>query len=210
VQTIARLVRYSEDPYSRVVDPEALARLHSRPGTSSVPTWAYGSRSRTGVRWGGSVLAESLQLAVHSAWSCGLGGTPLSPISFRRAMVNTHRQPLGTAALGSSFCRHLADPFGSVGSLIAHHGEEMQPRRSTICYSRSSRRGRPRDSPSPIEAAARAGAGGRVCLGLRKLTTRRRAIAYSLTGARPVARSVIHRRNSAWRFSTVSSLLPVC
>jgi PmbA protein len=180
--TIARFT--AEDPYSGLVDPEALAR--DIPDLDLDHPWILAPEDAIEL----ARRCEAAGLAVDSRITNSEG-----------ASVNTQRH-MGVHGNSLGFLAGTAGTSHSIScSLIAQHGEEMQ---RDYWYS-SSRDATELENPEAIGQRAGERAIGR--LGSRKLATRKAPIAFSPDMARGLFRSFIGAIRGASQYRKASFLL---
>jgi PmbA protein len=180
--TIARFT--AEDPYSGLVDPEALAR--DIPDLDLDHPWALAPE-------------EAIELARR----CEAAGLAVDPRikNSEGASVNSQRH-MGVHGNSLGFLAGTAGTSHSVScSLIAQHEDEMQ---RDYWYS-SSRDATELEDPELI--GRRAGERAISRLGSRKLTTRKAPIAFSPDMARGLFRSFIGAIRGASQYRKASFLL---
>jgi PmbA protein len=180
--TIARFT--AEDPYSGLVDPEALAR--DIPDLDLDHPWTLAPEDAIEL----ARRCESAGLAVDSRITNSEG-----------ASVNSQRH-MGVHGNSLGFLAGTAGTSHSIScSLIAQHGEEMQ---RDYWYS-SARDASELENPEAI--GRRAGERAISRLGSRKLTTRKAPIAFSPDMARGLFRSFIGAIRGASQYRKASFLL---
>jgi PmbA protein len=185
VEKACTIARYTaEDPYSGLVDPEALAR--DIPDLDLDHPWSLAPEEAIEL----ARRCEAAGLAVDSRVTNSEG-----------ASVNTHRH-LGVYGNSLGFLAGSTGTSHSIScSLIAQQGEEMQ---RDYWYS-SARDSADLDSPESI--GRRAGERAVARLGSRKLTTRKAPIAYSPDMARGLFRHFIGAIRGASQYRKASFLL---
>jgi PmbA protein len=180
--TIARYT--AEDPYSGLVDPEALAR--DIPDLDLDHPWALAPEEAIEL----ARRCEAAGLAVDTRITNSEG-----------ASVNTQRH-IGVYGNSLGFLAGSAGTSHSIScSLIAQHAEQMQRD-----YWYTSARD-PLDLESPELIGRRAGERAVARLGSRKLTTRKAPIAYSPDMARGLFRHFIGAIRGASQYRKASFLL---
>jgi len=185
VEKACTIARYTaEDPYSGLVDPEALAR--EIPDLDLDHPWA--------------VAPEA---AIELARRCEAAGLAVDRriTNSEGASVNTQRH---TGVYGNS----LGFLAGSAGtshsmscSLVAHHDEDMQ-RDYWFTTTRD-----PLDLEAPESVGRRAGERAVARLGARKLTTRKAAVAFAPDMARGLFRHFVGAIRGASQYRKASFLL---
>jgi PmbA protein len=185
VEKACTIARYTaEDPYSGLVDPEALAR--DIPDLDLYHPWTLAPEEAIEL----ARRCESAGLAVDSRITNSEGGS-----------VNTHRH-LGVYGNSLGFIAPSAGTSHTIScSLIAQHGDEMQ---RDYWYSTS------RDSTEldiPEDIGRRAGERAVARIGSRKLTTRKAPIAYSPDMARGLFRHFIGAIMGGSQYRKASFLL---
>jgi PmbA protein len=185
VEKACTIARYTaEDPYSGLVDPEALAR--DIPDLDLDHPWSLAPEEAIEL----AKRCEAAGLAVDSRVTNSEG-----------ASVNTHRH-IGVYGNSLGFLAGSAGTSHSIScSLIAQQGDEMQ---RDYWYS-SARDSADLDSPQSI--GRRAGERAVARLGSRKLTTRKAPIAYSPDMARGLFRHFIGAIRGASQYRKASFLL---
>lgn len=185
VEKACTIARYTaEDPYSGLVDPEALA--HDIPDLDLDHPWALKPEEAIQL----ALRCEAAGLAVDSRVTNSEG-----------ASVNTQRH-IGVYGNSLGFLAGTSGTSHSIScSLIAQQADEMQ---RDYWYSSM------RDSTeldSPEEIGRRAGERAVARLGSRKLTTRKAPIAYSPDMARGLFRHFIGAIRGASQYRKASFLL---
>ena len=185
VEKACTIARYTaEDPYSGLVDPEALAR--DIPNLDLDHPWALKPEEAIQL----ALRCEAAGLAVDSRVTNSEG-----------ASVNTQRH-IGVYGNSLGFLAGTSGTSHSIScSLIAQQADEMQ---RDYWYSSM------RDSTeldSPEEIGRRAGERAVARLGSRKLTTRKAPIAYSPDMARGLFRHFIGAIRGASQYRKASFLL---
>jgi PmbA protein len=185
VEKASAIARYTaEDPYSGLVDPEALAR--DIPDLDLDHPWPVAPEQAIEL----ARRCEAAGLAVDSRIANSEGAT-----------VNTHRH-IGVYGNSLGFLAASAGTSHSIScSLIAQQGDEMQ---REYWYS-TARAAADLDTPESI--GRRAGERAVARLGSRKLTTRRAPIAYSPDMARGLFRHFIGAIRGASQYRKASFLL---
>jgi PmbA protein len=185
VEKACTIARYTaEDPYSGLVDPEALAR--DIPDLDLYHPWTLAPEEAIDL----ARRCESAGLAVDSRITNSEG-----------ASVNTHRH-LGVYGNSLGFLAASAGTSHTIScSLIAQHGEEMQ---RDYWYS-TSRVASELDEPESI--GRRAGERAVARIGSRKLTTRKAPIAFSPDMARGLFRHFVGAIRGASQYRKASFLL---
>ncbi len=185
VEKACTIARYTaEDPYSGLVDPEALAR--EIPDLDLDHPWAL-----------------SPEEAIELARRCEAAGLAVDTriTNSEGASVNSHRH-LGVFGNSLGFLAASAGTSHSIScSLIANQADEMQ---RDYWYS-SVRDATELDSPEAI--GRRAGERAVARLGSRKLTTRRCAVAYSPDMARGLIRHFVGAIRGSSQYRKASFLL---
>jgi PmbA protein len=185
VEKACTIARYTaEDPYSGLVDPEALAR--DIPDLDLDHPW---------------VLAP--EAAIELARRCEAAGLAVDSriTNSEGASVNTHRH-LGVYGNSLGFLAATAGTSHSIScSLIAQHADEMQ---RDYWYS-TARDSTELDPPESI--GQRAGERAVARLGSRKLTTRKAPIAYSPDMARGLVRHFVGAIRGSSQYRKASFLL---
>lgn len=185
VEKACTIARYTaEDPYSGLVDPEALAR--DIPDLDLNHPWSLAPEQAIEL----ARRCEAAGLAVDSRITNSEG-----------ASVNTHRH-IGVYGNSLGFLAGSAGTSHSIScSLIAHQGDEMQ---RDYWYS-SARDAADLEDPESIGRKAGERAVSR--LGSRKLSTRKAPIAYSPDMARGLFRHFIGAILGASQYRKASFLL---
>jgi len=185
VEKACTIARYTaEDPYSGLVEPEALAR--DIPDLDLDHPWSLAPEEAIEL----ARRCEAAGLAVDARITNSEG-----------ASVNTHRH-IGVYGNSLGFLAASTGTSHSIScSLIAQHGEEMQ---RDYWYS-SARDSADLDTPEMI--CRRAGERAVARLGSRKLTTRKAPIAYSPDMARGLFRHFIGAIRGASQYRKASFLL---
>jgi len=185
VEKACTIARYTaEDPYSGLVDPEALAR--DIPDLDLDHPWSVAPEQAIDL----ARRCEAAGLAVDSRITNSEG-----------ASVNTHRH-IGVYGNSLGFLAGSAGTSHSIScSLIAQHADEMQ---RDYWYS-STRDATELESPESIGRRAGERSVGR--LGSRKLTTRKAPVAYSPDMARGLFRHFIGAIRGASQYRKASFLL---
>ncbi|HEY6483191.1 MAG TPA: metalloprotease PmbA [Steroidobacteraceae bacterium] len=180
--TIARFT--AEDPYSGLVDPQALAR--SIPDLDLDHPWPLTPEAAIDL----ARHCEAAGLAVDSRLTNSEG-----------ASVNTQRH-LGVYGNSLDFIAGSAGTSHSIScSLIAQHGQEMQ-RDYWYTTARDAA-----DLEPPEQVGKRAGERAVARLGARKLTTRKAAVAFSPDMARGLIRHFIGAIRGSSQYRKASFLL---
>ncbi len=185
VEKACTIARYTaEDPYSGLVDPEALAR--EIPDLDLDHPWSLMPEEAIDL----ARRCEAAGLAVDSRITNSEGAT-----------VNTHRH-MGVFGNSLGFLQGSSGTSHSIScSLIAQHADEMQ---RDYWYS-STRDAAELEAPESI--GRRAGERAVARLGSRKLTTRKAPVAYSPDMARGLFRHFIGAIRGASQYRKASFLL---